>query len=1030
MMKRLLFVLGFLFAAGLTALAQNTVSGLVTDANTGEPLQGVAVLAKGTTVGAFTQADGSFKLELPEGVNTLVLSFVGYQRTEVDIAGRSVLNISIQPEDLVLDEVIIVGYGTQIKRELTGNIAKVDGADINQIPVPSVEQALQGRTAGVFVEAINGKPGGTIRMRVRGASSIGASNQPLFVVDGIPITNVSQNTSGGPINPLSDLNFNDVESIEILKDASAAAIYGSRAANGVVIITTKKGKQGKTQFNVNLQTGFSKPTGFREFLNAEEYVQLFTQTAIGGGKFDYANNPDDWTDEQEAIDWYVGFVEARFDRYSGHSDWRTNETDTDWQELAFQDAQLTQADFSASGGNDKTRFYTSVAYSNQDGILIGNGFERMSGRLNLDHSANEWLDFGIQMALSRTQLDQVSNDNAFSTPLQLIAQAPITPPRNPEGELYDRPTAVYYNGLIENEDTQRDIVTFRNLTNGYIGLKLLPGLTARGEVGVDLYTLRQNTFWGSRTFGGQATNGQGNSRLSQVVNFTSKAYLNYNKNLADAHNLDVTAGVEFQKSTTNITEVTGTEFPVDDLKTVASAAEITFGSSSLTQFSFISYFGRLNYNFNRRYLLSLSARVDGSSRFGANNRYGLFPAASAGWVLTEEGFLKDNNLLSFLKLRASYGVIGNAEIGNFQHLGLYGAVGYNGVSGLAPTQIPNPDLTWETTQQLDVGIDFGLFKDRITGEIDYYVKNTSDLLLDVPVPGTSGFRTQTQNIGEISNKGFEFVVNSNNLVGEFSWTTSLNLAINNNEVVSLAEGQDIIDPGSSRLMNVVKVGEPIGVFWGAEYAGVDPNNGDALWYVNTKDADGNIIDETTTTNNFSEAEFVALGDPNPDLIAGMNNTFSFKGLELNVMLQGVWGNQIHNAAGGFMSCQACWFDNQTKDQLRAWKQPGDVTDVPEARFFWGNGDQSRSSRYLSEGSYLRVKTATLSYSLPNSMLNSTGLTKVRIYISGQNLFTFTDYDGWDPEVTTDAFVTNVRAGVDFYAAPQPKTFTVGLNVGF
>jgi TonB-linked SusC/RagA family outer membrane protein len=479
--------------------------------------------------------------------------------------------------------------------------------------------------------------------------------------------------------------------------------------------------------------------------------------------------------------------------------------------------------------------------------------------------------------------------------------------------------------------------------------------------------------------------------------------------------------VEFQRSRTDRSYVEGQQFPVDDLKTIASAADITAGSSSVSEFSFLSYFGRITYDFNRKYLFTLSGRIDGSSRFGKNSRYGFFPAASAGWVLTEEPFMKDSRVLSFLKPRVSYGITGNAAIGNFDHLGLFGAQGYNGVSGLSPSQIPNPDLEWEKTSQFDAGIDFGFFENRLSGEIDYYVKNTSDLLLDVPVPGTSGFRTQTQNVGKVQNQGVEFVLNTNNFVNAFKWNTSINIAFNQNKVVALSEGQDIIDQAN---INVVKVGHPIGVFFGAEYAGVDPANGDALWYVNKEGR------ERETTNDYNEAEFVTLGSPIPVTIAGITNTVTFKGFTLDFTFQGVFGNKIHNSGGRFMSCNACWFDNQTRDQMRYWDKPGDITDVPEPRLGYSNGDQDRSSRYISDGAYVRLRTVNLGYEFPQSVLSRTGLSRLRLYIIAQNLLTFTKYDGWDPEVSSDAFVSNIASGIDFYAAPQPKTITFGLNIGF
>jgi TonB-linked SusC/RagA family outer membrane protein len=1032
MKKFITLLIVFCSLAMGSAIAQRTVTGVVSDVN-GEPLIGATVLVQGTAIGTVTDIEGRYSIQVPADRNTLTFSYTGFRTANVELGASNVQNVVLDEEAAQLSEVVVVGYGTQIKSTLTGNIAKVKGEDIEFLPVPSVEQALQGRTAGVFIESVNGKPGGAVRVRVRGASSISASNQPLYVIDGIPVTVESQNLSGAPLNPLADLNFNDVESIEILKDASAGAIYGSRAANGVVLITTKRGRSGRTNVELNLQSGFSEPSRRREFLNTEEYIELFQRAAAGAGRYEWREFPEDWDSEQEAIDWWTGFTEGRFTRYSGHADWRAREMDTNWENEAMRRGQNRLASLSLSGGNERTRFFASGGYNYTDGILIGNNFERMSGRLNLDQTVSNRFSFGTNLSLSRTFTDQVSTDNAFSTPMQLVALAPLTPLRNTTnqvvagtqpGQLYDRPTATYYNGLIELEDAQREVNTFRTLGNAYGRFEIARGLYLNGDIGVDVFNLKDNAFWGRRTFTGQGVDGFGSSRFSQVVNITSKLFANYNRTLGLLHNIDLTGGIEFQRSRTDRTTVEGQNFPVDDLKTLASAAEITFGSSILDEFSFLSYFGRFTYDFNRKYLLTLSGRVDGSSRFGANNRYGFFPAVSAGWVLTEEPFLRDKSGLSFLKLRASYGLTGNAEIGNFDHLGLFNAASYNNQAALTPFRIPNPDLTWENTAQVDIGFDFGFFNNRLTGEIDYYNKRTTDMLLNVPVPGTSGFGTQTRNVGSVENKGFELVLNANVLTGAFKWTTGFNIARNDNKVLELAEGQDIIDPGSARFMNVVKVGHPIGAFFGAEYAGVDPANGDALWYVNKEGR------ERQTTNNFNDADFVVLGSPIPTWVGGFNNRFSFKGFTLDILFQGVQGNMIHNAAGGFMSCNACWFDNQTRDQMNYWNQPGDITNVPEPRLGFSNGDQSRSGRYMSDGSYIRLRTLTFGYELPRNLISNIGLSRLRAFINGQNLLLFTKYDGWDPEVSSDAFVSNILSGVDFYAAPQPRTITFGLNVGF
>jgi TonB-linked SusC/RagA family outer membrane protein len=448
----------------------------------------------------------------------------------------------------------------------------------------------------------------------------------------------------------------------------------------------------------------------------------------------------------------------------------------------------------------------------------------------------------------------------------------------------------------------------------------------------------------------------------------------------------------------------------------------------VNEYAFLSFFSRATIDYKSKYLFTIAGRIDESSRFGSNKRSGFFPAVSAGWILTKEDFLAGNKTLSFLKIRTSYGMTGNAGIGNFSYMGLFGVNTYNGQPGFVPSQIANPDLGWESTKQVDFGVDFGFFQNRLSGEIDYYVKKTDDLLLAVPVPGTSGFSTQMQNIGSVENKGWEFVLNGSILTGELKWNASFNFSVNKNKVTDLG-GQDIIDQGSSRFMNVVKVGEPLGVFYGADYAGVDPENGDAIWYVNEKDANGNIIDPAATTNDFGAANFVVLGQPTPDKMYALTNTFEYKGFELAFTFQGVNGNKIHLTGDPYMAANGAWYDNQTVDQLDSWKNPGDITNVPQARLGYSNGDQGRSSRFLSDGSYLKLRSLTFGYTLPQSITGKAKLGNVRIYLQGQNLMTFTKYIGWDPEVSSDFVVDNVVSGVDFYSAPQPRSITLGLNIG-
>jgi TonB-linked SusC/RagA family outer membrane protein len=1016
MKKKLLSVWILILLLGIsdTYGQTRTISGLILSGEDYLPLPGVNVTLKGTSQGITSDLDGRFSLQVSNN-DVVVFSYVGFLKQEIILGTQTSLEVIMLPDSKMLGEVVVVGYGSETRGDLTGNIASIKGDEIANIPVPNFTEALQGRLAGVFVESASGKVGEGVKVRIRGTSSISSGSDPLYVIDGIPVTATG---SLGYSNPLSDINFNDIESFEVLKDASAAAIYGARASNGVVLIATRSGAEGKTKFNFGFQRGLSSPTRLMEWMNAADYVELIRESAINADLIGGTNS----TDPDKYPDSWLNFVEDRMTVASGHGDWRSLNIDTDWQRHAFnEDAGTTNLNFSASGGNDKTQFYLSGAYDEQDGILIRNNLTRISTRLNLDHQVSDQFSLGINFGLSRTANNRLSDDFQFNNPLQLTALAPITPVRDPNGQLYDRPVTEYYNNLIDSENASWKLLGFRNLTNLYGEFKFNHTLRFRSELGADILNQNEERFFGSRTNSGLSTNGYGSSKWVRIFNYNTNNYFTYENVFDEKHDLNVVAGMSFQLSERDYTFVEGQEFPLDALKTLASAADIVGGESQFENFSFLSYFARANYKLNNKYLFTASGRLDGSSRFGKENKYGFFPAASAGWMISQEDFLIENTTLSLLKLRTSYGLTGNAEIGNYDHLGLFGTGAYGQFSGLVPDQIPNPDLRWEKTAQFDIGIEFGLFEDRITGELDYYHKNTFDLLLDVPVPGTTGFLVQTQNVGDMKNYGFEVVLNSSNIVKKnFTWTVSLNLARNFNEVTALAEGQTTIPSGASSFLNAITLGEPVGAFYGVAYAGVDPNNGDAIFYSNEE--------RTETTNNFNEAARMILGSPHPKLFGGLTNNFTFENFDASFLFQGVYGNDIFLVGGSYFAANGNWFDNGTKKQMGRWQKPGDVTDIPQARFGTGNGTQP-SSRYLSDGSYLRLKTLTVGYSLPSEILDRLKVTSLRVYFIGQNLLTFTNYAGWDPEVNADGLSSFYMAN-DFYSAPQAKTYSLGINVGF
>lgn len=1023
-MRNFLLLILILWSSGFctVALAQQErqVTGKVTSAEDGNPLPGVSVVAKGTTRGTQTDASGNYTITLPANTGTLVYSFVGVVTQEVSVGNRSTVNVALSSDSRSLDEVVVTGYGAQSKRNLTGNIAKVASRDIENIPVPSVEQALQGKVAGVQITSLNGKVGQGLQIRVRGNSSVTASSQPLYVVDGIPITSSDQSSTTAPTNPIADLNPNDIESLEILKDASAAAIYGSRASNGVVLITTKKGRVGKTIFEASAYTGSSKPTHLKKWLTTQQYVELFQEARANSAALGYPNIPS------------LTSLQNRFTRYAAgdRTGWEgpNPKYSTDWQQEAFQDAPSQQYDLSARGGDAKTRFFMSGQYFDQNGIIIKNRFRRLSGRINLDHSATEKLTIGVNLNVAHSKNDRVSNDNAFSTPMQIVALPPLHPVIDPRTNQISGDYTLYYNPLLNRDFAALQARVYRIFGSAYADYKILPGLAFRTEFGTDILSQQEDEYYGRETARNTgAPNGLGTNSFRQVVNNTTNNYFSFGQTFAEKHDIDATLGMSYQESRSNFNSVTAQQFPSNAYKQIVSGARVTAGTGTEARFSFLSYFARANYRFNNKYLLGVSGRIDGSSRFGANNKYGFFPAASVGWILTEESFMKSLPVLSLLKLRASYGLTGNAEIGNFGSLALYSAAaGYAGVPGQSPDQIANPDLTWEKTLQTDIGLEFGLLNNRISGEVDYYIKNTTGLLLNVNVPGSSGFRTQLRNVGKMENKGVEFVFNSSNLIGAFKWSTSLNIAYNTNKVTDLG-GTTI----NGSFLNRAQEGQPLGVFVGPEYAGVDVQNGDALYYLNTENADGSR--NRTTTNDYNAAEFVPLGNPSPKYIGGVTNTFSFKGIDLSVLLNGQFGNYIYNGGGKFQSANGDFYDNQTTDQLNRWRKPGDVTNIPQARLLGGNGT-GESSRYLSKGDFVRMRTVTLGYSLPTALVNRIKLSRVRLYVTGQNLLTFTNYNGWDPEVNSDAYLGGttgpINIGVDFYSAPQPRTIIGGLQIGF
>jgi TonB-linked SusC/RagA family outer membrane protein len=999
-MKQLFLFLLLMLGSISYSLAQKSIKGIVTDPN-GQAIIGVNIIADGSpNVGAITDIDGKFNLQLPTKVQSLTFNFLGYETKTIKLYdGVDDIKIMLEESTKLIDEVMVIGYGSSSKRNLTDNVAKLTSDDISNITVSNFQNTMSGKAAGVRINQTNGKVEGGINVRIRGTSSLSQATEPLYVLDGMPLINQNESSNGAVMNPLLSLSPSEIESIDILKDASSAAIYGARGANGVVLITTKKGKVGKTNVSLNISSGISSPTNVIKVLNAAQYKELFTEAAI--------NSLGEDAGKAEA--------EGFFDFVSNGTDWRNGAVDTDWGKVAFRDGSQSDMDLSISGGDAKTQYFFGGALNKTKGIILGNDLQRLSARMNLKHQLSSNISAGMNLGISKTIIDRVANDNEFVTPSSSIEQSPLSPALNEDGT--PNPNTLYPNFLLE--DRYADFTTNLHRITGkvFAEYNIIQNLKFNSDLGYDLSNQTENQYRGRLTpF--MATNGFAYNSNAKSENYIWSNYFTYNKEINKTSLLTVVAGQEFSNSDRIFNSVSGVQFPSDDFKSISSAAEITQGKGQNERYNFLSYFARASFMLQDKYFVKASIRRDGSSRFGANQRYGVFPAMSVGWLVSEESFLKDFNTISLLKVRASYGQLGNSEIGNFASKSLYNGVSYNRGSGIRLTQPGNNDLTWEKSKQLDLGIEFGLFKDRISGELDFYSKRTDGLLFNVPLPGSSGQLGIYKNIGEVENKGIELVLNSKNITSKnFEWTTNLNISNNANKIISLPNNNaDIIF-----FTALYRVGHAAPTFYLPEYAGVDPNNGDALYYINGKGSE--------TTANYSEAKPVLAGNTQPIWIGGLTNEVSYKGLALSFTFVGEWGASIYNGFGEFTSSNGNFFGNQTVNQLNRWQKVGDITEVPQARLYGGNGN-AISTRYLQKADFIRLRNVMLSYDIPSSILGKVKIRNARIYLSGVNLLTFTEYDGFDPESRADANSLGSNYGIDYESAPQAKTTSIGLNINF
>lgn len=997
--------------------AQNrTITGKVTSATDGQPMPGVNVTLKDATTGVSTNGEGGYRITVPNGKVTLVFSFVGMLSQEVVVNNRTVINVELLESPTQLNEVVVTGYTTTQQKDVISAMTTVKGERLKNLPVAGIDQALQGQAAGVRVSAASGTPGGGVKVVIRGNTSINASNRPLMIVDGIPVYDgaVSQFSYGGQQdNAIAAFNTSDIESIQVLKDASAKAIYGARGANGVVLITTKRGKTNqKTNINFDVQRGVSDVVKQLDLLSSSEILTLQREAVanynVKQTRFADIVDPD-------ALGLIPGVTDA---------------VNTNWVDEVLRQGIYQQYQLSTSGGNDRTRFYISGSYRDEEGVQLNNRFARYTGSFNLDHKASSKLSFGLNLSIGSTKNRRVFSDNAVDGVYgSALRSLPFYAPFNEQAKLYT-PNDPNYQGF-PNGNPVAEAVLPRQLTYGikFLGgvnaeYAFLPNLRLRTKFSMDYNGSQEDTYNPTGTFFGSLPSiggqGYGAYATSSLGTFLNSTILTYNTNIGEDHHISALVGGELLHTQGLSSSVSGRIFPRDEFTYITSAGVVDAGSSFFAQNGLVSGFGEIKYDYKDRYLFSATARYDGSSRFGQDRKFGVFPSASVGWRIKEEGFLKDVSFIEDLKLRASYGYTGNERIGNFQFLGTWGATTYNGSSGVGPNSLSNPNLQWERTRETNIGLDVAFWKGRLSFTAEVYDNLTDALLFAEPLPATTGFGSLQGNIGSISNRGFEFTLRSVNFDGVFRWTTDLNFSRNDNKVVSLASEQPLYRGFSAAgvgATNVIKVGEPLGTFWGLKYLGVNVATGDALY----EDFNG---DGRITTDDAQ-----VIGNAQPKLIGGLTNNFSWNGFDVSAFLQFSYGNKVMNYGNSFLLNPGTDLRvNQARAALRRWQKPGDITDIP--RYEYNNTYNSySSSRLVEDGSYLRLKNVAVGYTLPSKWTSKVKLGAVRIYATGTNLWTLTRYTGADPEVSTFDGSTSAQ-GIDFFTLPQVKTIVGGITVNF
>lgn len=1033
------------------AAQDRIISGKITSSEDGSALPGVSVGVKGTTKGTVSGSDGSYKISVG-GTPTLVFTFVGYKKSEVSAGARSEINVSLSSEVSNLEEVVVIGYGVQKKSKLTSSISSVSGKDIANLASPSFDQQLAGRAAGVQVTVGSGIVGQAPRIRIRGTNSITSGGSPLFVIDGVPSLDGNQAGANVPSNPLGDINPNDIESLDILKDGAATAIYGSRAANGVVLITTKKGKKGQPmKVNFDVQYGTTNPVNRLDLLNASQFVTVANEKVKNaGGTAD------------------VAFLDA-------------SNTDTDWQKVILRQGITQNYNVSFSGGLEKTNYYFSLGYNDQQGAVAANGQKRYNFTSNLDHNFNKYVSVGTKLQITRTENTGLnSGSNALSGNLtgaaRLFPNVPIYDANHPTGYNISPDGAVLGQGAnrrgIDNNYTNIQFVLDNNKFSNQIGralsttyLQITPfeGLVLKSMIGLDYTDLRSFSSLDPRHGDGRGANGSVNQTSRNVTRWNWQNTLNYLKDFGK-HSVNFTTGIEYQKQvissfTSGAANFSDRFFQQENTISGSFSVPTVFGGGVNSGFD--SYFGRIQYDYDNKYFLTFSGRNDGISDLPAASRRGNFFGGSLAYKLSNEAFYKNSNIaktINDIKFRASYAQVGNVNIGDFPYLGLFGAAQYGSQNGVGFTQAGNSALKWEASTQSNLGVDLGFLDNRIVFSAEYYNNDVSDLILAAPTAPSLGVPNNSisKNVGSLYNRGLEFNLSIEAIKkGSFSWDVNMNFSTQENKVSALNKGIDGKDqPIFAGPYHIIRVGDAVASLYGYETAGVNAANGFPLFVK----GDGRIVQRNVNTGAYTfynaanpgtpgsatgaalaSADIAdggdrkVLGNTNPTYFGGLTNTFKYKGLDLEIFTRFSGGNNIMNVTRQETLLNQD-FNNNGTEILNRWTKEGQVTDVPKMVLNNGNiinlAGQA-TSRFIEKGDFIRIQNIILGYSVPKDVLRKAniGVANVRIFGQLQNAFTFTNYKGLDPELNANGNV-NQTFGLDFNTNPQFRTLTFGLNVGF